>query len=56
MRYEIINGEKLEETDERLKSKTENNINQDINKLNQNCLLENNEEEEEVEISSSCEY
>ena len=49
MRYEIINGEKLEETNERLRSKTENNINQDINKLNQNIFFENNEEEEEAE-------
>ena len=49
LRYEIINGEKLEETTERLRSKTENNINLDINKLNQNCLLENNEEDENDE-------
>ena len=49
MRYEIINGEKLEETNERVRSKTENNINQDINKLNQNIFFENNEEEEEAE-------
>ena len=46
LRYEIINGEKLEET-ERVRSKTENNINHDANKLNQNCLLENNEEEDD---------
>ena len=48
LRYEIINGEKLEET-ERMRSKTENNINHEhnINKLNQNCLLENNEEEDD---------
>ena len=49
LRYEIINGEKLEETSERLRSKTENNINQDVNKLNQNCLFENNEEDENDE-------
>ena len=52
LRYEIINGEKLEETTERLRSKTENNINIDVNKLNQNCqnsLLKNNEEDENDE-------
>ena len=47
LRYQIIKGEKLTETNEKENVNIENDINQDNNELNQNCYLENNEEDEE---------
>ena len=47
MRYKIIKGDKLQDQEE--EKDYENIDNQDNNKLNQNCYIENNEEEEEAE-------